>query len=130
MATPDRVGEALTARLLGLTGDRTTLARPAAILDQGDDEVGAHGWFLPRGCESAWWTDFAVVVAECATVSGRGYYAIEPALDVLRRPSRHEGVLARPPEGVNAKQHRAPLLACRNAGGPAKQDGNSMNSRS
>jgi hypothetical protein len=31
---------------------------------------------------------------------------------------------------VNVKQHRAPLLACRNAGGPARQDGNSMNSRS
>ena len=46
-------------------------------------------------------------IAECATVSGRGYYAIEPALDVLRRPDRREGVLARPPDGVNVKQHRA-----------------------
>jgi len=61
MATPDHVGEALTARLLGLAGDRTTSARLAAIFDQSGDEVGMHGRFLPRGCELRRWTDFAVV---------------------------------------------------------------------
>jgi len=44
-------------------------------------------------------------IAECATVSGRGYYAIEPVLDVLRRPDRREAVLGRPPDGV--VKHRA-----------------------
>ena len=50
-ATPDNAGEAPTARLVKLAGGRTTSARPAAILDEGSNEVGMHGRFLPLRCE-------------------------------------------------------------------------------
>ncbi len=70
-------------------------------------------------------------IAECASVSGRGYYATEPALDVLRRPDRREGVLARPTDrGKCEATLRAPLLECEMQATWLKQGCNSMNSPS
>ena len=79
-----------------------------------------HGRFLPRGASSADGRISLLCIAECALVSGRGYYAAGPTRDVLRRPDRREGVLARPPDGVNAKNTACTPVSVRNAGDLAK----------
>ena len=87
-----------------------------------------HGRFLPRGASSAGGRISLLCIAECATVPGRGYYAIEPALDVPRRPDRRGGVLARPTDrGKYEATLCAPLLECETQATWLMQGRNSMN---
>ena len=54
-----------------------------AILSERGDEIGMHGQFLPLGASFASQADILLsCMAGCSGVSGRGYYAEGPILDV------------------------------------------------
>ena len=56
-----------------------------------------HGQFLPLGASSARLAEILLsCIAGCAGVSGRGYYATGPVLDVPGRPRQGKAVLVRP----------------------------------
>ena len=87
-APPVHPGKAPAARTVGLPGDRATGAGPAAILSECGDEIGMHGQFLPLGASSASRAEILLsCIAGCSGVSGRGYYAAGPVLDVQDVPA-------------------------------------------
>ena len=59
-----------------------------AILSECGDEIGMHRQFLPLGASSASRAETLLsCIAGCSGVSGRGYYATEPVLDVQDVPA-------------------------------------------
>ena len=73
-----------------MLGGRSTWAGFAAILNERRDEIGMHRRVLPLGAIFARWAKSLLCIAECAGVSGRGYYAARPVLDVPGRPAEAE----------------------------------------
>ena len=60
-------GKALVAQSVELSSDRATGAGPAAILDNGDDELGMYGGSFDWG-ELRWWRISLLCIAGCAAV--------------------------------------------------------------
>ena len=59
-----------------------------AILSERGYEVGMHRQFLPLGASSAGRAEILLsCIAGCSEVSGRGYYAAGPVLDVQDVPA-------------------------------------------
>ena len=59
-----------------------------AILSECGDELGMHRQFLSLGANSASRAEILLsCMAGCSGVSGRGYYATEPVLDVQDVPA-------------------------------------------
>ncbi len=59
-----------------------------AILGECGDEIGMHRQFLPLGASSASRAETLLsCIAGCSGVSGHGYYAAEPVLDVQDVPA-------------------------------------------
>lgn len=83
---PDKAPE---ARTVGLPSDRAARTGPLTILGERGDEIGMHRHFLPLGAISASQAEILLsCIAGCFGVSGRGYYAAGPDLDVPDVPLR------------------------------------------
>ncbi len=95
LASPDRGCLAPTPEAIRLLSNRPARTPAAAVLDKrGDEKRVIHG--MPsalRDSQPLGGRECAIVHAECAGVSGLGYYAAGPGPDVLGRLRQGEAVL-------------------------------------